>query len=150
MAAPAVVGIVGMAALRRDLKTLSTDVTGPLYKEIRAAGKAAVEPVAALTRDRLPHATGTLAGTVRSSGTKTGGAVRVGSAARPYAGWIEFGGSRPDGSSRPYIATGRYLFPAARDLAGKAAGEYSTALERVFARSGIWTNTTTNGSAVHD
>jgi hypothetical protein len=31
----------------------------------------------------------------------------------PYAGWIEFGG----GHGRPYIATGRYLTPTARDAA---------------------------------
>jgi hypothetical protein len=150
MAQPAVVGIVGMKALRRDLKHLSDDVTSPLYKAIRAAGKETVEPVAALTRERLPHGTGALAGSVRSSGTRTGGAVRYGSKTRPYAGWVEFGGSRPDGSSREYVATGRYLFPAARDLAGSAAEHYSSALAAVFATSGIWTNETSDGSRVHD
>jgi hypothetical protein len=149
MAAP-VVGIIGARALRKDLSRLADDVNGPLYKAIAAAGKQAVEPVAAATRASLPHDTGNLAGTVRTSGTRTGGSVRMGRASVPWAGWVEFGGSRPDGSEREYIPTGRYLFPAARQLASKAAEDYSQALTVLFERPGIWTNSTSDGSQVHD
>jgi hypothetical protein len=149
MAAP-VVGIVGMAALRRDLKRLTDDVTSPLYAEIKAAGKAAVEPVATAVRSRVPYESGRLAGSVRTSGTRTGGAVRMGSKRVPYAGWVDFGGERPDGSSRDYLPGGRYLFPAAEQLAGDAAARYGDAIGRVLARSGIWTNATSDGSRVRD
>lgn len=149
MAAQAQVGIVGMAALRRDINRMATDESGPLYAAIKQAGKSAVEPVAARTRSSLPHVTGTLAGTVRTSGTKTGGAVRMGQKSVPYAGWIDFGGTRPDGSARQYIAAGRYLFPAAQGLAPVAAQSYSDALDRIL-NSDVWTNTTTDPTAVHD
>src|SRR5215471_18611575 len=141
-ASGSVVGVVGMAALRRDLNRLTDDVKSPLYAAIKAAGKGAVEPVASAVRGDLPHDTGTLAGSVRTSGTRTGGAVRMGRATVPYAGWIDFGGSRPDGSERSYVPDGRYLFPAARGLQSVAADRYSAALDQVFASNGIWTNVT--------
>lgn len=149
MAAP-VVGIVGAKALRKDLSRLADDVNGPLYKAIRQAGLEAVAPIVPATRAVLPHVTGRLADTVRASGTRTGGNVRMGRVAVPYAGWVEFGGSRPDGSEREYLPAGRYLFPTARDDAGRAAQTYSDNLSRLFDRPDIWTNSTTNPGAVHD
>lgn len=150
MAAPQV-GVVGMAALRRDINRLSTDQQGPLYAAIRAAGKQAAEPIASVTRSTIPMGgTGNLAGTVRTSGTKTGAAVRMGTARVPYAGWLDFGGTRPDGSSRDYRPDGRYLFPAAQGRAGQAAQLYADALERVFSSDSVWTNSTTDPGSVHD
>ena len=93
---------------------------------------------------------GALSGDVRTSGTKTGASVRVGRKTIPYAGWVDFGGTRPDSSSRDYVPAGRYLFPAAQALASKSAETYGQALERLFDDPSIWTNTTTDGSAVHD
>ena len=150
MAQP-VVGIVGAKALRRDLGRLATDVNGPMFNAMKRAGYAAVQPVVGLTRSGLPTGgRGALAGTVRASGTKTGGAVRMGRPAVPYAGWVEFGGRRPDGSARQYVASGRYLLPAARGDSSRAARAYSDALAKLFESTGIWTNTTANGGQVHD
>lgn len=149
MAQP-VVGIVGARALRKDLSHLADDATGPLYQVMKQAGRDAAEPVAAATRQALPHVTGTLAGDVRTSGTKTGAAVRMGRVSVPYAGWVEFGGTRKDGSERPFIRTGRYLFPAAAGLAERSARSYSDALAVLFERSDLWTNTTSDPGAVRD
>jgi hypothetical protein len=150
MAAP-VVGIVGMAALRRDINRMATDVSGPLYREIREAGKQAVEPVASRTRVTAPRGpTGRLVGSVRASGTKTGGSVRIGRATVPYAGWIEFGGTKPDGAEREYVAGGRYLFPAAQGLAVPAAAAYSNAIARILNSDGVWTNTSSDPGSIHD
>jgi hypothetical protein len=144
------VAVVGMRALRRDLNRMADDTASPVYAQIKAAGKTAAEPVAAATRGSLPHTSNRLSGDVRVSGTKTGAAVRMGRVAIPYAGWIEFGGSRPDGSTREFIPTGRYLFPAARGLADVAAGLYSDALQRAINDPSVWTNTTDNPQGVTD
>jgi hypothetical protein len=153
MAAP-VVGLVGMAALRRDIKHLTDNDQSALYAAIKDAGRQAAEPVAARTRATVPHSggdhAGRLAGDVRTSGTKTGAAVRMGRKSVPYAGWVEFGGTRPDGSSREYVATGRYLFPAAQGLGPVSADRYAAAMSRLFETSGVWTNSTDDGSAIHD
>jgi hypothetical protein len=149
MAAP-VIGLVGMSALRRDMKRLTDDDRSALYAAIKAAGKNAAEPVAARTRSTVANATGRLGGSVRTSGTRTGAAVRMGKASVPYAGWIEFGGARPDGSSREYLAGGRYLFPAAQGLGPVSADLYAAAMAHVLEMSGVWTNSTDDGGAVHD
>jgi hypothetical protein len=150
MAAP-VVGVVGAKALRRDLNRLAEDVNGPLFNAMKRAGYAAVQPVVGATRAEIPSdGSGALAATVRASGTKTGGAVRMGRASVPYAGWFEFGGSRPDGSERDYLPGGRALFPAARTDAERAAKDYSDALTKLFESSGIWTNTSADGGQIHD
>lgn len=149
MAAPTV-ALIGMKAFRRDINRLADDQSSALYTAIKAAGRQAAAPVAERARATVPHVSGTLAGDIRISATKTGAAVRMGRKKVPYAGWVEFGGTRPDSSSRTYVAAGRYLFPAAAGLAGVSAAAYSAALERLFDNPGIWTNTTTDGAAVRD
>ncbi len=144
------VGVVGMSALRRDLNRMADDVSSPVYAAIKDAGRHAAEPVAAATRGTLPHESNRLSSDVRVSGTKTGAAVRMGRVSLPYAGWIEFGGSRPDGSARQFVRDGRFLFPAARGLSDVAAGLYSDALARVFDNPSVWTNSTSDPGAVHD
>jgi hypothetical protein len=152
MTAAAVVDVVGMKALRRDLNRLADDTKGPLYQAIKAAGRKVAAPVADRARQSLPagdRTTGRLQRNVRVSATRTGAAVRMGSKAVPYAGWVEFGGTRraPHESSRPYIPTGRYLFPAAYALAGKVAADYSSAIGDVLSSAKVWTNT---GANPHD
>lgn len=65
--------------------------------------------VAGRVSGSVPVQSGQLAGSVT---VEVGPPVSVGigaGAASEYAGWIEFGGTR----GRPYVATGRYLYPAA-------------------------------------
>jgi hypothetical protein len=144
-----VVAVIGMRALTRDLAKLTSD-RGALYKALQAAAKSAVEPVAAATRSTLPQVSGLLAGTVRVGATRTGASVRMGSSARRYAWWVEFGGTRrvPFVNTRKdgYLSQGRYLFPLAHDLAGEAAAIYSVATEKAI-NSFPWTN---EGDDPHD
>jgi len=175
VAIPPQVGIVGMAALRRDINKQCEDERSALYTAIKAAGKAAVEPVAIAVRERLPvseHRTrtsGLLLSTVRTAGTKTGGNVRMGSAKVNWAGPVDFGGyPRPAGASwrhgafrdrttgretgggRPFLRDGRYLFPAARDRASIAAGLYADAVDHILNTPSTWTNSGTDPGSVHD
>ena len=146
MAAPPQVGIVGVKALVRDLKRIGDPQTGALLKDMREAGRAAITPVANEARSRVPQLTGGLAGSVRVSATRTGASVRMGSKKVLYAGPVEFGGY-PAG--REFVATGRYLFPAARDLAPAAARDYEAAINATFARY-PWTNGGNQPEGIHD
>lgn len=67
------------------------------------------EQVAAAVSGSVPHVSGTLAGSVVVGQAEGGATVGIGEGV-PYAGWIEFGGTR----GRPYVAQGRYLFPTAQ------------------------------------
>ena len=144
------VAIVGMSALRRDV-TRMTDQGGALNAALAKAGAIAAQPVADITRATLPQDSGTLAGDVRLSGTRTGATVRMGRASIRYAGWVEFGGTRkvPHRSTRQFQPRGRYLYPAALQLAGTVGARYETEIQKVFNSFG-WTNETTDPTAVHD
>jgi hypothetical protein len=151
MVAPQV-GIVGVKALLKDLAAFGAD-TGPLAKALSQAGKTAVAPVAALTRSELPKVNDTLANDVRTSGTRTGATVRMGRASVNWAGWVEFGGTRPQGpsdrSARPFRKGGRYLFPAANRLQSTVADLYSKGAQDAL-DAYPWTNSSTDGGSVHD
>ena len=147
------VGVIGLKALARDLSKLTED-NGALNKAMRQAAITAIEPVAAMARSSMssdttpakrgPH----LLDTIRVTGTRTGATVRMGSSTVRWAGWVEFGGTRraPRRSSREFRPQGRYLFPAARTMAARAAELYSVALEEAI-RTFPWTN---QGDDPHD
>ena len=76
------------------------------------------DQVAADVRGRVPVDSGALAAAYRAEiveGVVTVGIPSKGEA--PYAGWIEFGGTREGGrnswAERDYIPEGRYLYPVA-------------------------------------
>ena len=157
----AIAKIDGLLALRKDIDRMTKDAKGPLFSALKAAGYSAVQPIVPAARDALPvsdrnpsasHRPGLLAKTLRPSAYRSGAAVRMGSKQVPWAGWVEFGGTRrkPFQSEREYVKDGRYLFPAARGLATSAASKYTQALTAVFGSGRVWTNTTDNASAVHD
>jgi phage gpG-like protein len=75
------------------------------------------DKAASATRSRVPRHSGALAASVTSAGAREGALVGMGGSGVPYAGWIEFGGARRGRgggiAERPYLARGRYLYPAA-------------------------------------
>ena len=72
--------------------------------------QSAAGTAASAARGRIPRVSGRLASSVHTGASRDAAFVGFGDGV-PYAGWIEFGGSR----GRPYVAEGRYLYPAAKD-----------------------------------
>jgi phage gpG-like protein len=103
---PVDVEVRGVRELQRGMRRLAGNIDRGADEEFRTAA----EQVATIVRGRVPRRTGTLAGSVEAEPTDKGARVAMG-AGVPYAGWIEFGGTR----GRPYIASGRYLTPTALD-----------------------------------
>ena len=126
MTAPANVEFVGVpeatqAAAMSDLRRWADQVAPAV---VRAAEPFAAR-VADVVRGRVPVLTGQLAGSVETASADDGVEVSMGDGV-PYAGWIEFGGSR----GRPYVPDGRYLYPSALaaqdefiDVASNAASD---------------------------
>jgi hypothetical protein len=77
-----------------------------LFDKIEAAAPKSFGDVAErrarLARAAVPRASGALAGSVGTEGPE----VLYGDGL-PYAGWVEFGGTR----GRPYMPEGRYFYP---------------------------------------
>jgi hypothetical protein len=140
----------------RDVVKLSGP-NGDLTKAIQVAAREVAEPIAAVTRSRLPQSgrrdaiVGQLSNDVRVTVSRSGAAVRMGRAKIRYAGWIEFGGYRhaPHLSYREVVPIGRYLFPAAREVAPQTLNRFLNAASEAL-RTYPWTNATDDPGGVHD
>jgi phage gpG-like protein len=98
--------VKGYAELERGSKTLFEHIA----EEAPKAFSEVADSVAASVGATVPRLSGALAGSVTAMYSGDRATLGMGEGI-PYAGWIEFGGSR----GRPYVPEGRYLFPAALD-----------------------------------
>lgn len=104
----------GLRELERGARALFEDIEDDAEHKLLSVAS----QTATIVRAKVPHVSGRLAASVDASPTGDGADLAIGGGV-PYAGWIEFGGTR----GRPYVSAGRYLFPtakAAADDAGKA------------------------------
>ena len=98
MAKRGLVEVEGAARLRRTLRAAGADL-----EQLRAAHAAAAAIATEAAANRAPVRSGTLAATVRGSGTKTAGIVRAGFARVPYAGPIHWGWPARSITAQPFI-----------------------------------------------
>lgn len=118
MAADGEARVLGYDELARGSKTLFQHIAEEAPKAFSDVAREA----ALSTQAIVPRRSGALAGTVTSELVGDHAEVSIGEGL-PYAGWIEFGGSR----GRPYVGEGRYLFPTALGMESLvvSAGEKS-------------------------
>ena len=113
------VTVVGAEELRRGTVLLAGDIEHRADQELVDVAR----DRAAATVLIVPRVTGRLAASVTSDPASHGARVSIGNAGTPYAGWIEFGGTR----GRPYISEGRYLYPTAFEAGHTVQHDLSTA-----------------------
>lgn len=92
--------VKGLRELTRDLRRAGDRDT---IRAIRLANKEGAEVVARQSKVEAPKLTGTLAASVRPSGTQRYGQVLAGKAAVPYAGPIHFGWPARSIAPQPFI-----------------------------------------------
>lgn len=116
MKAAASIRVEGLRELQQALRNLD----GQTQKQIRVALNKAAEIVAAEARRRAPARSGDLRRSVRVSSDQRSAGISMGSASVPYAGFIDYGNKvgsghgvgRKDSQDRPFIPTGRVMYPA--------------------------------------
>ena len=89
------------------------------------AARDAAESVQGKARSAVPHRSGRLAASITVETTDDDAAL-VSSV--PYAGWIEYGGSR----GRPYVSSGRYVGPSAQGAEDLMARSAVRGLDRIL------------------
>jgi phage gpG-like protein len=111
------VEVHGARELERGTRKLADRIGEEAPKRLHKVG----EDVGSSVAGKVPRRTGALASSVSVSLVDDGAEVSIGSESVPYAGWIEFGGTR----GRPYVSGGRYLYPTALDVDAQlvSAGE---------------------------
>jgi hypothetical protein len=123
VAEAAKVEVIGVDELLRGLRRLFADISQTADEEFEAV----VDRKASGVSGDVPRLSGRLAASVISERMRGGARVGMGGPGVPYAGWIEFGGTR----GRPYYPQGRYLFPIslAAEPELKSAGERAASKE---------------------
>jgi len=91
-----------------ELATGLHDLSGEIGRETPRGLATAAGRMATTVRAKVPHDTGALAGSV-VSGVEGDHAFLGMGEGLPYAGWIEYGGTR----GRDYYPEGRFVYPTA-------------------------------------
>lgn len=119
--------ISGLRELNAALKRADVE----LPKKVRLSLNDATEGIADDAGRHFPQRSGRGARSYKARSTRTAARVVMGGAKARYVPWMDFGGQgrvagRP--AKRPFIRTGRYLFPALE----RRRPEYLADLERVL------------------
>ena len=117
------VQVEGATELRRALKRMDDRLDD--LKDIHAG---AAEVVREEATRIVPHVTGLLADTIRTSVRKTGSSVLAGKARVPYAGVIHFGWPKRNIEPQPY------LYDAAEARAEQVRNAYVRRVDELVAR----------------
>jgi HK97 gp10 family phage protein len=136
------VHVEGLKEFLAKIKAL--EVATPT-KVVRTALNSAAALVVADAQRRAPSRSGALKASIRASSTPTFARVSEGSAAVPYAGFIDYGNKvrsgrgvgRGDSQARPFIRTGRVLYPAFRAQRESVITQLNTTLRDAIKSVGL-------------
>lgn len=114
-----VVQVDGLKELRKSLRQAGEDMT-----DLKQANREAAGTVESATQP--PRRSGTLAGTLRSTGTVTAGIIRAGKKSVPYAGPIHWGWPARNIEPQPF------LVDAAQATEPQWAAAYEAHIDRIL------------------
>lgn len=129
------VQIAGLAEFRRSLRAL-----GPAApKALRVAGNQAAALVVDTARPRVPTRSGRAAKSIKARSTQSAVKIASGGRTAPYMPWLDYGGKvgRNDTAKRPFVADGRYVYPAYHAVKGQFEGLLRTALQTIADEAGL-------------
>lgn len=127
--------IEGLKETQAALRAASND----LRNEMKPTHKAAAEVIVDGAKRYVPVRSGRLASSIRAAATQTGGRVRAGSAAVPYAGPIHFGWPARRIKPQPFI------YEAMDERRGEVLQIYADRISRIFIRYDLDGRTVTVG-----
>lgn len=126
--------VEGGARLRSTLRRAGADLT-----DLKDANARAAAIAAQASESLAPRRTGRLKATIRSSGTKTQGILRAGSARAPYANAVHWGrkywpNAAASNRHRSVIRPNPFLSDGARDSEGRWIRVYEQDLQEIIHR----------------
>lgn len=107
--------VTGLSDFVRGLRAADRELPREFRRMLNQAAERVAETAARLAEPQFitprSERTGNLLKSIKPASTQREGRVKMGTPKRvPYAGWWEFGGSRPH--DRPIVKSGRALYPA--------------------------------------
>lgn len=127
--------IEGLRDLSRQLRAIGPEAA----KALRLAANEAADIVVQAARADMPRRSGKAAASVRTASTQTKVRVKSGGRRAPYQPWLDYGGKvgKNDTASRPFIADGRYIYPAYRANKERFADILEKSIAKVAADAGL-------------
>jgi len=98
----------------RELRAALRKTDGDMHKMLRVAQNDAAQIVVNRAKPKVPARSGRARNSIRTASTQTATRVKAGSKRAPYYAWLDFGGrvGRKKSVKRPFLKSGRYIFPA--------------------------------------
>lgn len=123
----------------RDLVRRLRQVDADLPKAMRLAANEAAQVVVDEAQRHVPRRSGKAAKSIKARSTRTAARVDSGGNRAPYMPWLDYGGKvgKNDSASRPFIADGRYVYPAFRSKRQQVEDTYRAALDRIIVGAGL-------------
>lgn len=127
--------IEGLRDLVRQLRQVDAD----LPKAMRLAANEAAQVVVDEAQRHVPRRSGKAAKSIKARSTRTAARVDSGGNRAPYMPWLDYGGAvgKNDSAKRPFIADGRYVYPAFRSKRQQVEDTYRAALDRIVVSAGL-------------
>jgi hypothetical protein len=127
--------IEGLRDLVRQLRRVDAD----LPKAMRLAANEAAQVVVDEAQRHVPRRSGKAAKSIKARSTRTAARVDSGGNRAPYMPWLDYGGAvgKNDSAKRPFIADGRYVYPAFRSKRQQVEDTYRAALDRIVVSAGL-------------
>lgn len=125
----------GIQDLQKALRQIDRD----LPKELAAGLAEAAEIVAKTARPKVPTRTGKAAGSITVRKQQRGASLAVGGNRAPHFPWLDFGGRVGPKKSvaRPFIKSGRYVYPALAEKNTEVKAKVDEVLERMARKAGF-------------
>lgn len=123
----------------KDIQKKLRDLDPMLAKELKDVNLSVADMVADIARARVPSVSGKARSTVKAKGEQRYAVIRAGGRKAPYYPWLDFGGARGDEQkrSRPFVQSGRYIYPTVGQQRNKIVREYVTMLGALLDKAGL-------------
>jgi len=125
----------------RDLQKALRQIDRAMAKELAAGLAEAADIVAGAARRKVPVRTGRAAASIKTRKSQRTAALAVGGNKAPYYGWLDFGGhvGRAKSVKRPFLRTGRYIYPTLADKADEVRAKVDEVMARLATDAGFGT-----------
>jgi hypothetical protein len=123
----------------RDMVRSLRDLDSGLPRAVRLAANEAAGIVVQDAQRRTPSRSGKARKSIKAKSTRTAARVTSGGRRAPYMPWLDYGGRVGPNRSvrRPFIADGRYVYPAYRDKREQVKTAFAEALARIARDAGL-------------
>jgi hypothetical protein len=123
----------------REFQAKLKAADGESQKLLRVVLNDAAEIVVKEANSLVPRRTGNAAASIKAQSSQREGRVRAGGAKVPYYAWLDFGGrvGRSRSVVRPFMKSGRYIYPAAQDKRDAVADRLEESMTELAKKVGL-------------